>query len=236
MRKLLNFILQLFLPYRCILCLETSNQRRDLCSECQKTLPILSHTCQQCGIVLPINIEKCGQCIQYSPYFDNTHVGFDYSAPVDHWLKQFKFHKKNLYARILCEIFAEQLAQKISQFPNIKPQLLLPVPLHWKRLTKRGFNQAYIIAHYLSRRLNIPIMQHPIIKRIKSTPPQSSLRQDKRRQNIKNAFTLKKPVALEHIAIIDDVMTTGNTVNELTKLLKNYGITRISVWVLTRAT
>lgn len=232
---LFHGIEKIFIPYRCILCLEASDQRRDLCRQCQNTLPVLSHSCEQCGIVLSDKTQKCGQCIHCSPYFDNTEVIFDYTMPVAHWLKQFKFHKKGLYARILCEIFVEQLRQKINEYPEKKPQLLLPVPLHWKRLVGRGFNQTQIIAQHISQQLQIPIIKNHLVKRLKSTFPQSSLNQHNRRQNLKNAFSLKNPLKFQHIAIVDDIMTTGNTANELAKILKKNGVARVSVWILARA-
>lgn len=227
---------KLILPYHCVMCLEISDQRRDLCQKCQNELPTFSHTCQQCGIAFPGNPHphRCGQCITHPPYFDNTVVGFDYQTPIDGWLRQFKFHKKGVYARILTEIFAEKLLQIFINDPELKPQIIVPMPLHWRRLTQRGFNQAHIIAQYLSRKLNIPLLKPTCVTRIKYTQAQSSLNLNARKHNMREAFSVQKLTETKHIAIIDDIITTGNTVSALSQQLKSSGVQRISIWALAR--
>lgn len=240
MKHLFKFCIQFFekliLPYSCVMCLEISDQRRDLCHQCQKDLPHLVNTCQQCGMAFSASHDfpRCGQCITHPPHFDHAIVGFEYQTPIDSWLRQFKFHKKGLYARILTEIYAEKLLQIFQFHPENKPQILIPMPLHWRRLTQRGFNQAYIIARYLSRQLKIPIIKHASVTRIKYTRAQSSLNLQSRKRNIQRAFSVQKLVGINHIAIIDDIITTGNTVNELSKQLKLAGVQHISVWALAR--
>lgn len=233
----IHFFEKIILPYHCVMCLEMSDQRRDLCHGCQQTLPLLLHTCYQCG--LPFSHEnhplRCGRCIQQMPYFDETIVGFNYQTPIDHWLKQFKFHKKGLYMRILTEIYCEKLMLIFMQHPEKKPQMLIAMPLHWRRLISRGFNQSYSIAKKLSRTLNIPLVKHHQVKRVKYTQAQSGLHRHDRKQNMRNAFYVQKIFITKHVAIIDDVVTTGNTVNELSKQLKLNGIHRVSVWTLARA-
>jgi len=232
----LYFLEKTLLPYHCMLCLKTSDQRRDLCCQCQANLPTSSYTCLQCGLALPAATPslRCGQCIQRPPHFDDTIVGFDYQTPINYWLKQFKFHKKGLYARILSEIYAEKLARILENNPENKPQALVPMPLHWRRITQRGFNQAYIITQYLSQKLGIPIIKHSCITRMKYTKPQSSLHLQARRHNMRGAFSVQNMASVEHVAIIDDIITTGNTVNELSQQLKSHGIKRVSVWALAR--
>lgn len=168
------------------------------------------------------------------PVFDDTAVGFHYLPPVDGWLKQFKFHHRTLYARILSEIFAEQLQKKIQDYPEKRPQALLPVPLHWRRLCGRGFNQAHTIATHLSHQLKLPIVSSRYVYRIKATQAQSTLSQKQRVGNIKNAFALNSSLPFAHIALVDDIMTTGNTANALATLLKQHGVHFVSVWVIAR--
>lgn len=232
----MHFLEKLILPYHCVMCLEISDQRRDLCRQCQKELPILANTCQQCGIAFPASHHppRCGQCITHPPHFDHAIVGFDYQAPIDGWLRQFKFHKKGVYARILSEIYAEKLLHQLKQHPEQYPQALVPMPLHWRRLTERGFNQAHIIARYLSRQLKIPLLKPSSVKRIKYTQAQSSLNLHSRKHNMQRAFSAQKIAEIKHVAIIDDIITTGNTVNELSKQLKLAGIEHISVWAIAR--
>lgn len=231
-----SFLEKLILPYHCVMCLELSDQRRDVCLKCQAELPASLHACLQCGIALSIqnNHDRCGPCIAHPPHFDDTIVGFNYQIPIDTWLKQFKFHKKGLYARILTEIYAEKINHVLKQRPENKPQMLVPMPLHWRRIAQRGFNQAYIIAQQLSKQTQIPIIQQSRITRIKYTQPQSSLDQHARQKNLLNAFHVQNLSNLEHVAIVDDIFTTGNTVNELSKQLKQQGIYRVSIWALAR--
>ena len=242
MKNWLTFCAQsiekLILPYQCVMCLEISDQRRDLCEKCQRELPTSPLTCQQCGIAFPSTHAhyplRCGQCITRPPCFDDTIVGFDYQTPIDCWLKQFKFHKKGLYARILTEIYAEKLLRIFEENPENKPQILVPMPLHWRRLTQRGFNQAYIIAQQLSRRLHIPMLKQTGVTRIKYTQAQSSLNLPERNHNMRGAFSVQSLAGLEHMAIVDDIITTGNTVNALSQQLKAAGVQRISVWAIAR--
>lgn len=237
--SILRQIEQWILPYDCVICLNISDQKRDICYECEKQLPYLSHACIQCANSLPNNNrlnQKCGRCIKNAPYYDRTIVGFTYTTPVDAWIKQFKFHKKGIYANILCQIYAEKLTAHYKLYPENKPQWLVPVPLHWRRLISRGHNQTDTIARYLSKALNIPIIHNRCVKRVKFTPPQAQLSQDKRYHNIRGAFKVKKGISIEHIAIVDDIFTTGNTANELANEFKKRGITTVSILALARAT
>lgn len=227
-----------FFPYSCIICLERSDQARDLCHPCESRLVSSPCVCLQCGRILSINacLKKCGQCIKNPPYYDYTLFGFNYQPPVSIWLKQFKFHKKTMYARILTEIYAEKLAAFLNMHPEYKPDALLALPLHWRRRMKRGFNQSYIIARYLSQRLSIPILPSNAVFRIKHRPPQSSLKKSMRQSNVKNIFQVNSNLKINHLVIVDDVLTTGSTVNELAfSLKKELGFPLlISVWVLAR--
>ena len=113
------------------------------------------------------------------------------------------------------------------------PQLLIPVPLHGRRLRERGFNQAQELARILSARLSIPIDSHSLC-RTRNTTAQSGLPKKERQRNIRNAFALTAKVASPHVAIIDDVMTTGLTVNEIAKILRASGVSEIEIWVFAR--
>lgn len=233
----IGFLEKIILPYRCVMCFEASDQHRDICRHCQQELPTPSHACSQCGNLLPLlrTVPRCGQCIKHPPAFDQTIIGFKYQPPIDIWLKQFKFHKKGLYARILTEIYIDKLSFFLQQHPDDKPQVLIPVPLHWRRVVWRGFNQAYIIARYLSKKLHIPIVSHRCVTRTKYTQPQANLNQHKRRSNIKGAFYVKNLLDIHHAVIVDDIFTTGNTVDELARQLKKQGVQRVSIWALARA-
>lgn len=125
------------------------------------------------------------------------------------------------------------MAKKFSTFKE-KPQRLIPVPLHRKRYHQRGFNQAIEIAQPISRQLNIPLDTRCCLRRVDTTA-QAELHADERRKNIRGAFQVRHHINYKHVAIIDDVVTTGATVNELAKMLRKEGVTKIEVWCCARA-
>jgi Predicted amidophosphoribosyltransferases len=114
------------------------------------------------------------------------------------------------------------------------PEIIIPVPLHPQRFRERGFNQSIEIAKSLSRHLNIPIDTQSCIRK-RNTLHQIDLPARQRQSNMKQAFKVKQPMKARHIAILDDVMTTGSTVNELAKVLKQSGVNRVDIWVCGRA-
>ncbi len=125
------------------------------------------------------------------------------------------------------------MAQRL-QAETPLPELIIPVPLHHARYRSRGFNQAIEISRPLSATLKIPMDNHAV-KRIINTSSQSELHAKERHKNIRGAFQVKKAINAKHIAIIDDVITTGSTVTELAKVLKRAGVKRVDVWSFARA-
>lgn len=140
-----------------------------------------------------------------------------------------KFGAQYKNARLLGLLLAGRLKQTAE-----RPDCILPVPLHKARYRQRGFNQAIEIARTVSKELQIPL-DLTSCRRHSNTPHQTTLTAKQRRKNLKNAFSLIKPVQAQHIALLDDVMTTGSTVYELACLLKKAGVNRVDVWVCARA-
>lgn len=143
-------------------------------------------------------------------------------------ITKFKFYNKLLYGKI----FSQLLLEKINDKPNL-PQAIMPIPLHSKRLRQRGFNQALELAKPLAKKLKLPLLSTHC-KRHKATKVQSKLPAKKRSANTKDAFSLTQPISYSHIAIIDDVITTGNTVNEVSRLLKKAGVKNIEIWCIAK--
>lgn len=222
----MKFILKNMWPNICICCAQRSDHSYDLCSDCEQSLPWLDLTCQQCGVALKSNELICGQCLQQPPYFDRTLALFHYQAPISHWITQLKFKRQLIYARLLGQLMAKALKLPL-------PDLLIPVPLHPKRLKQRGFNQALEIAKSLSKQTQIPIARFNCRRR-KHTQAQTELNWQQRQTNLKNAFSIKKPLTANAVAIVDDVMTTGATVNALAKQLKQQGVEHVQVLVPAR--
>jgi ComF family protein len=225
---------QLFFPHTCVLCAERSNQPRDLCTACEKELPWTSLACKQCGIRLPTSStsDTCGQCQTSSPAFDHVFALCDYEEPIDRMITAAKFNHQLVYTRILGELLAQNAEQNWYKQQSL-PALLLPVPLHNTRLRERGYNQALEITKAAAKKLKLPIGKH-YCQRAKATVPQSSLAHHERDKNVKNAFILQKPLTVKHVAIIDDIVTTGHTVDELSKVLRQAGVERIDVWCCAR--
>jgi len=168
-------------------------------------------------------------CLKQPPNFTSTEILFNYQYPANQLIKAFKFNNRPE----LAISFADKMAKQLSGKPHL-PGLLLPVPLHKKRQRQRGYNQSLVFANQIAKRLGLEVNTF-ICRRIKDTEPQSTLPMDTRRKNVRGAFCLKEIKLPTHIAIIDDVITTGATVNELASLLKKAGCQHIDVWAIARA-
>lgn len=218
----------LYPPY-CLLCGAPGQAEIDLCPACLADLPRLGTHCRCCAAALPFSDTLCGHCRRNPPAYDRILAPFVYSNPLDWLIPRLKFSARLPHARLLGELLLAHCAQQ-----QALPQCLIPVPLHRARLRQRGFNQALEIARPLARGLNIPINKHSVV-RIHSTSPQMALPAKKRQSNIRGAFELRKPLGLRHVALIDDVVTTAATVNELARVLKKAGVERVDVWACARA-
>jgi len=172
----------------------------------------------------------CGACLQQMPPYTTVYRFADYAPPFDRIIQQLKFNQKLHYARLLGSLMARDIRARELDLPDV----LMPVPLHSQRLKQRGFNQAVEVARTLAKSLDLPLDIHSCI-RSRPTAEQSGLFAKQRKVNIKGAFQVQRAIKGKHIAILDDVMTTGSTVNELTKVLKINGAKRVDVWVCARA-
>ncbi len=221
----------MFFPIRCLLCKKPSHQKYALCTACESQLPYLSNTCIQCATILTADTPKqfCGECLKNPPFFDKSLALFSYEDTVIKLITDLKFHQEISVAKLLAHLFCEYLLRE----NRILPDLLIPVPLHIKRLKQRGFNQAVEIAKPIAKKFNIALSRHSCT-RIRATTPQIELPAEERKSNMKNAFNFKKSLEGLNIAIIDDVMTTGNTVNELSRCLKKAGAKQVEIWCCAR--
>lgn len=168
------------------------------------------------------------------PAFDRTFVLFPYDPPIPQFIFALKFHHQLYYANTFGQLFLSRIS-KVWYKNQALPDMIIPVPLHRKRLRERGFNQSLEIAKFISKSLNIPLDIHGV-KRIKNTQAQSGLKLASRKQNLERAFTTVQKNRYAHltIAILDDVMTTGYTVRSLAQTLKMNGAEKIHVWCCAR--
>lgn len=219
-------IVHAILPHHCPLC-GASTLNRLLCTGCDADL---SHyrepACPACALPTPGG-QVCGACLQRPPAFDRTLAAFSYHFPIDRLLHAFKY-SGNL---ALVEILAKPLAQLAADHP--KPDLLMPMPLHPGRLKERGFNQSLEIAKPISRWLDIPLSADAC-QRTRDTPAQAGLKWKERRRNVRGAFACDLDLSGKKIAVLDDVMTTGATLNEISRILKGRGASDVSAWVVAR--
>jgi ComF family protein len=218
-------------PNRCILCGARGDDGLDLCAACRVELPYNHTACPRCGLPLPGDLPTlmCGHCLRHPPRYARTLTLCRYSNPADHLIKQLKFQGKLAHARLLGELLAAQLATRIEQ----PPQRIIPVPLHRTRLRERGFNQSVELARPIAARFGIPIDVTSCV-RVRATPAQSTLPAAERKANVRNAFKVRRSIPVRHVAILDDVITTGHTVNELAQALRRAGVPVVEVWAVAR--
>lgn len=215
----------------CILCGDSTNQPISLCIPCKKDLPVLGNTCVRCGLPMVDSFHgQCGQCQKIPPAIDYSKSLYYYKSPIDYLIGQLKFEEKLSCASILGYL----LSGLELEFDEV-PDVIVPVPLHNKRLSKRGFNQSLEIAKPVALKLGIPI-DYRVARRTKPTIAQAKLGLSLRNKNIKNCFKIQADTRYKHVLLIDDVITTGSTINELARTLKKTGVETVGVWSIARAT
>ncbi len=226
--KYIQFLLQ---DRLCRLC-DTINQHQDsaICTTCINELPYINQACSRCALPMSnTNSPVCGHCLSLPPSYDVLLSPFEYRFPIDTFITELKFNQKLYNRQILGKLFSEFITARKTPLP----ECIIPVPLHPKRLQQRGYNQSLEIARIVSKNLDIPIERH-WCERVKNTEPQSGLNAENRQHNIKNAFNIKKQQQYTHVAIFDDVVTTGHTIEALSKLLRHENVNIIQVWSIAR--
>lgn len=171
----------------------------------------------------------CRTCQTEPPQFDGTFTAGDYRAPLDTLALDLKFHARMSTGRA----FARHLHAAFEATDGAPPDVVAPVPLSAARLRKRGYNQAWSIAKPLARLLGAPA-DVALIARIRDTAPQAKLDLDTRRRNVGDAFRVMRPVQGRHVALVDDVMTSGATLDALARTLKAAGACRVTNFVALR--
>jgi ComF family protein len=222
------------LPRHCVMCGLCSGAE-NLCRPCSAELPRIGHACLQCGLPLHHLADRfCGRCLVKAPPWSYAIAALVYHFPVDQLVCRFKFGRNLACGQIL----SRELIQAAREQCKEPPTCILPVPLHRSRHFSRTFNQADLLARQTGKTLEIPVFSS-ILRRRRRTRAHSGLDAASRKRNIKGAFACRVPArkqaVLEHVVLVDDVMTTGATLAECTRTLKKAGAGRISVWVAARA-
>jgi len=221
-------ILDRLLPSRCLVCGERGANGCDLCGFCRQSLPWLVAACVRCALPLGPGADLCGECLRRPPPQAATRAAFVYSAPLDRLLPRAKFHGDLAALRLLSSLMLGRLADAE------RPLALIPIPLHRQRLRHRGYDQALELARPLARRLALPV-RDDALRRVRATAAQSRLDAGARRRNLRAAFAVRAGVSLPaHVALVDDVMTTGATARSAATALLRAGVQRVDVWVCAR--
>jgi ComF family protein len=225
---------QLLFSQACMLCAAGNGQTLGLCKACLDSL--LWHKtahCPQCALPSMSSL-LCGHCLKSPPAFDATYAMFRYEYPLDSMLQRYKYnHLLNM-----AETFGELMAQSMvpASHPDnlrVAPDIIIPMPLHPRRLQERGFNQAVEIARIIGKKLKLEVDSQSC-RKIKLSAPQVSLPLKERVKNMRGAFDCQTRLDGLHIALVDDVMTTGASLSALASTVKKAGASHVECWLVAR--
>jgi ComF family protein len=219
-----NHVAAALLPQECFLCGQPESAA-PLCPSCRDSLPRLTEPgCPICAAPTPMG-NVCGACLKQPPHFDATISLYRYAFPVDKLIQALKYEHRLAMANVFSD------ALLAGTHPSA--DAIIPLPLSLQRLRQRGFNQAVEIARPLARQLGLPLLVD-VCHRPLDTPAQASLPWQARRKNVRDAFECTVDLAGRSIAVVDDVMTTGATLDEFARTLKRRGASRVTNWVVAR--
>lgn len=224
-------LLALLAPQRCYWCAALSTGAC-ACAACSSALPWNEQACRACALPIASGsaTSVCADCLKDSPPQDRSWAAFRYDTPIAQAIIELKFHGRLAAAHVVGSLMAARLALR----PEPLPHVLVPVPLHSARLRHRGYNQALELARAISRRLSVELAPRAALRR-QATREQTRLDAVERRRNVRGAFAVSSAVVRDrHVALLDDVITTGATVAELARATRAAGAARVEVWAAAR--
>ena len=211
-------------PQDCVLCGAQASSGT-LCAPCETDLPWLPlQRCSVCALPLASGA-VCGACVARPPRFDRVEAPFAYRYPLAQLIHALKYGGRLALARTLGEALARTVPRDVD--------VIVPMPLARGRLAERGFNQALEIARVVAARTGIPLLRDAV-RKVVDTPPQAALPWNERARNVRRAFVCDSDLAGVRIAVVDDVLTTGATLNELARVLRKAGAVSVAGWVVAR--
>ena len=223
------------LPGACLLCGLSAGHDIDLCDACEASMPSLGLHCDICAI--PLNtLSICGRCQSKRPAYSTVQTPLLYQYPVDLLLQRFKFGGQLSAGKVLSQLLVKHIKDQVDNGKCTLPDLLIPVPLHWKKRFARGFNQSEVISLELSRQLNVKHCRRAI-KRVINAPAQHHLSRRERQRLPHNTFAAgraSKVLQGARVALVDDVLTTGSTAQALSQTLLKAGAKSVEIWLLAR--
>ena len=225
-------LLEAVFPQYCLLCQLRSHSPLPLCAECFTCLQGNDHACERCALPLsPGAGGLCSQCLTQPPAFDSVIAPLVYEPHIALLISRWKFGRERRLTQLLAVLWQAWV------IPPMDRDLLLPVPLHWRRLLWRGFNQAALLGLAIRARepeLGLLPLRTNILQRRRATAAQASLSGQQRSANLQAAFQIRGDVRGLRIAVIDDVMTTGATADAIAQALKAAGAADVQLWCLAR--
>lgn len=227
--RLVDGTLDLLLPSHCLLCGARGQGPLSLCPACEAEMPRNEVCCARCALPLQAPARLCGRCLKHAPPWDAAWVPFRYEWPLAELESRFKFGGDLAAGRTLA------LLWNAAPCPVALPAAIIPVPLHRARLRRRGYNQVLELARTVAGHRRVRL-RHDALLRTRATAAQTELDAVQRRRNVRGAFGARFLGAVpEHVAVLDDVCTTGATLAECARALKRAGVKRVDAWALARA-
>ncbi len=214
----------------CLLCRGISAFSERICSGCMNDLPKNNNACYCCAEPMQNNDFLCGQCQQKERPFFRSVVPYLYEFPVAEMLKALKY-KQNLTYALPLSVFLSRHIQTAYE-EDVLPDVIIPMPLHRTRLVSRGYNQAGVLAKKIAQQLSLPLDTN-LVKRIKNTPPLLEINAKNRKIVLKSAFFVQKNT-YNRVALVDDIVTSGASIESVTDALKKSGIERVDIWCVAR--
>jgi ComF family protein len=228
--------LRLLYPPACALCGAPGQDTQDLCTGCRNGLPWNRLACPRCALPLPAGSTRstpCARCQMQPPPYARAWAPFMYADGL-RWLhRRLKFDARLANRRLLARLLADALERAFACGDLPRPDVLVVMPLHPRRLMRRGFNQSLELIRPVAQRLQLEL-DYRNLRRVKATRPQTDLPAGQRRRNVRGAFACERDLAGLHVALFDDVVTTGHTAAEAARVLRRAGASEISVWSLAR--
>ena len=215
-------------PCLCIGCGQSLKPSQHFCSVCASQLVCIDSACHLCGLENNNSGSICAACLYDPPRWQKIIAPLIYRGFGRDLLIQLKFGESLYLANSLVSSLIDHF-----QPSGPYPEVLIPVPLHQNRLIHRGYNQAFEIADIMSRLLDIPI-DTQALQRVRHTESQLGLSANQREKNILKAFRYESVLNYSHVAVVDDIVTSGSTANEITKTLHRAGVTNVEIWGLAR--
>ncbi|MFT7560291.1 MAG: ComF family protein [Flavobacteriales bacterium] len=204
-----------------------------LCLDCHTGLNPLGLSCYRCALPLEVEDSLCAECVQHPPDYERSTCAYALNSENSKLIHAFKDQAALHFGQILSEGLIKTIENQYSYTRDTLPELLCPVPSHWRKHLLRGFNQADYISQELGKHFNIPTQS--LIRKTSHQPAQKDLSRQARIKAMSHSFETKNTEQIQgHIAIVDDVVTTGSTARAVASTLCNHGATRVDIWALAR--